>query len=132
MKAFSFPLIYRPYVEQRLDAAMRLIALDSELRADDSPRLQACAPVADSERDPSAEGTGVIQIRVLDGRRVIDVCDKCGLDRRRADLYNAPCYPLDGYSQDGMHYPPPAEDHVWIARVPLDPPPIPDEEELFL
>lgn len=134
MKAFSFPLSYRGYVEQRLEMAMRMIALDAELRANPCARLREHAPLAVPQFDPAVDGTAVVQIRVLavGGRRVIDVCEKCGLDRRRVEFYHSPCYPLDGYSLDGMHYPPPAEDHLWVSRVPLIPPPIPDEEELFI
>lgn len=126
MKAFAFPLTHQPHVEKELEHAIRRVGLDVALRDhDDDSRLLGITAIDDSEvvQDFNHRG-GTLLVMVIeqDGRTITEICTKCGLDRKRAEFYKAPCYPLAGYSDDGFHYPPPSEAHEYShAVLPPDP-----------
>lgn len=111
MRAFSFPLAYAPWAEAEIERMVRAIAVDIALRSD--PELVPLAGLPVDESFDRQHGTGLLYLVEHDGRRTADVCRKCGLDRQRAEFYDAACYPIEGYSDDGLHYPPPAEAHEW-------------------
>jgi hypothetical protein len=64
MRVFTCPARYRAYVESTLAATMREVRLDSELRADDEPRIQRLAGVPDQFIDETETGDLLIMVSI--------------------------------------------------------------------